>query len=731
MGLRTTFDRWFGRPSQAPPSPAALPAPPSSPTSTPTDPDRPIEAESADRFARAPFAKVIARYVANTPKGQSVVFALVGPWGAGKTSVLNLVGHALEAEDVAVLRFNPWLFSGTEQIATQLLRELSVQLGARGVDLKEIGEKIEAYGGLIAAVPFIGGVGTAAGKITAAHRGSVNDARTRVETLLREKGRRVVVFVDDIDRLEGDEVRQVFKLVRLVADFPNVSYVLAFDRVRVEKALKADDVSGREFLAKIVQSSFELPSLDPDVLRKHLLGELETCVEGRVHGKFHSDGWADILLGVVVPLIKTPRDVRRYVNAIGPAADMLGEEVALEDLLGLEAVRLFAPDVFDAIGSVAELLTMGSSAESAMRRHRLGPEDKKRVQDFIALSRGHERVAHELCAHLFPASRFALDNTTYSGEFARGWRRERKVAHREVLDTYFRRTVAVGGLAARRIEDLVEAFGDEAATRNVLNDLDDVQLESALLRLEDHVERLAGVAFENGLVAVLEAGGRLRRDRNSIFDFGGDLAVGRLVYWILRNVPDVARRTVAMASVLSRTQSLTWRTFVLSSLAGHEGEVLMEPTVRGQCEVALKTAILTASADDLRGERDLVRVFRWAAFDPTTKAYDSAVAARLADSGVMRSLLSSALSQEMRGSFGSRAVKVTWRMPWEDLRNLVGDEHTLGTYVRAAVVDWHPTEDDRAAEALRQARDLIDGKTVIPAREGPAPPSDEPAEPPG
>ena len=53
------------------------------------------------------------------------VVGVFGPWGSGKTSFLNLVKHELEGESVHILEFNPWMFSGTEQLVQRFFIELT------------------------------------------------------------------------------------------------------------------------------------------------------------------------------------------------------------------------------------------------------------------------------------------------------------------------------------------------------------------------------------------------------------------------------------------------------------------------------------------------------------------------------------------------------------------------------------------------------------------------------
>ncbi|MEM9873677.1 MAG: P-loop NTPase fold protein, partial [Myxococcota bacterium] len=140
---------WFDRRDKGSTDSPLLTTGDASEAASTTDPDRPIKSATDDRFRRAPLAGLIATYVIGAPKDVSVVFALTGPWGAGKTSVLNLIETQLDSERVVVVRFNPWLFSGTEQLTVQFVRELATQLGQKGGSLAAVGKKIEAYGTLL------------------------------------------------------------------------------------------------------------------------------------------------------------------------------------------------------------------------------------------------------------------------------------------------------------------------------------------------------------------------------------------------------------------------------------------------------------------------------------------------------------------------------------------------------------------------------------------------------
>ena len=179
--------------------------------------------------------------------------------------------------------------------------------------------------------------------------------------VLREKlrvlGTRIVVLIDDIDRLRQEEIREVVKLVRLTGDFPNIIYVLAFDRLRVEAALGEDRESGRAYLEKIIQVSYDVPSAHAPDIGKLLMVEVARATSGLEHGPFNAQDWTNVFAKIIRPLFKTPRDIRRYVNALPPTLRVLGVEVAFADVLALEAIRVLQPEVYALLPSAIGALT--------------------------------------------------------------------------------------------------------------------------------------------------------------------------------------------------------------------------------------------------------------------------------------------------------------------------------------------------------------------------------------
>ena len=209
-------------------------------------PDQPIRSVLEDEFGRAPFATRIAETVATRIDPSSIVIGLYGPWGDGKTSTLNLLEEVLDRHpNVVHVGFNPWYFGSEDQLVKAFFATLAQALGKSLPNLKErIGKLFADYGSVLS-IASIAIAGTVQIKPGDAAKGlgetlsnvSIDALRLRIEQLLAESGKRVVVLIDDIDRLDKAEIHAILKLVKLSASLNHTSYILSFDDEMVAAAI--------------------------------------------------------------------------------------------------------------------------------------------------------------------------------------------------------------------------------------------------------------------------------------------------------------------------------------------------------------------------------------------------------------------------------------------------------------------------------------------------------------
>ena len=112
--------------------------------SLPPPGDNPIRCPEVDLLGRREVAERFARYVRELDASEGATVGVFGPWGSGKTSFIHLARREFEQARIPVLDFNPWLFSGAEQLVERFFAELSAEL--RLHDLATVSEAFEDYG---------------------------------------------------------------------------------------------------------------------------------------------------------------------------------------------------------------------------------------------------------------------------------------------------------------------------------------------------------------------------------------------------------------------------------------------------------------------------------------------------------------------------------------------------------------------------------------------------------
>lgn len=251
------------------------------------DSDRPIASREEDLLERGPLIDQLAGWVLQVPARDGFVIGVTGPWGSGKTSVLQLLAKQL-ADDVIVARFDPWLFSGTDQLVARFFDEVgNLLVKDKAKRIKKLGQRLADYGAALS--PAAGIVLGPASQLMAApqqvaalRQASVGEQRQHLREALLRSQRRIVVLIDDIDRLEPREVKEIMRLVKLVADLPGVVHILSYDRSRVELALGgAGHDDGRAYLEKIVQVSMAVPPVSKERLWQMTVAWLQTAVGDR------------------------------------------------------------------------------------------------------------------------------------------------------------------------------------------------------------------------------------------------------------------------------------------------------------------------------------------------------------------------------------------------------------------------------------------------------------------
>lgn len=469
--------------------------------------DRPIQNATEDQLGFQPFAAMLATGLRAMAPAEGMVVALHAPWGSGKTSALNLMERHLavlyiaeqtnrpvadiaglaaatqqsasdkakewtellsryqDRLDITVIRFNPWYFSGQENLVKAFFGAIGSHLEATkkgGVAkafaavLKRadaagtgIGASIGAGLGGPPAAAAGASIGGFFGKLVGDkfdNKESLESTLSDLRTALRDGKERLLVIIDDIDRLLPEELRQLLTLIKSLGNLPKVTYLLAFDHQQVVGLIEKAGISSSDYLEKIVQVSFELPPPEREALQAMLFARMDAI---RNHKDLEDQRrWSESFIFCVDPYLKTPRDVTRLCNALQVTWPAVQDEVDWSDLVVLETLRLSEPKIYRLCHQNIDALTGSYSF--------FDPE-KKWAEQLVPSPQNARNpdVAKAALLHLFPTLAKPWKESAYT--FAQSdlqARRSRRLRVPEYTRNYFRLNPAPDQFTATSVRSL-------------------------------------------------------------------------------------------------------------------------------------------------------------------------------------------------------------------------------------------------------------------------------------
>ncbi|BAZ11488.1 KAP P-loop domain-containing protein [Calothrix sp. NIES-4071] len=514
-----------------------------------------------DLLGHASFAKYLADSICEMSFPEGFIIGIYGSWNSGKSTLLNFIAHYLnqkpDEEKPIIVPFNPWLFSGHQNITRRFFEQLQNVLSQEKAVPRGIRKAIADFAGVLSEIPLpYAQTGKAIVTLLDDKEKEASQFKEEVEKTLAKQNRRIVITVDDIDRLPGEDVKQLFRIFKAIPNFSNVVYVLVFDKEAVMKTIgETEETSQEAYLKKIIQAEFELPIPTKNLLRKLLSKKLNNIFADIPKEQFNQSRWSNIYFQGIDDFINNIPDISRLTNALTVTYPAVKGEVNPVDFIALECLRIFCPAIYEIIyqnprAFAGEVNTSTDELRNLVNTWiaQLPSEDKQPVQNLLM--------------QLFPKVKYVWSNSSPTEEESE-WQKQLRICSLEIFPIYFRLTLSAYELSNTQIKAMLALANDAERFKEHLIELvkrkhteGAAQASIFLEQLESSTVQCIPVnAIPSVVEALYDASEELvlsqENESNDIFDLGNEAIISRYISQLLHRIEESERFEVLKKAISS------------------------------------------------------------------------------------------------------------------------------------------------------------------------------------
>ena len=467
--------------------------------------EKPIILGKEDLLGRAKVANELSREIKSYKNEDSLTIGIVGKWGSGKTSFINMVLENFEEnDDYIIIKFNPWNISSRKQLISDFFLQLSNNIEKKGSNeiIGAIGKSLGTLSkffkplGFIPPLSVLSTIGDITEKASEFINEYVESEKEDLESLkdninnkLTNLNKKIIIVIDDIDRLCDEEIREMFQLVKSIADFKNTIYILSYDREIVTKALdKTQQGKGEEYLEKIVQIPLVLPYISKSDLDKIFINRLNTSID-IPDEEYDNEYFSKIYYNGLTENFENLRDIERYMNVFSLGINLAREELNINDYIAITLIKVFEPDLYEYIKNNKEYFS-GTKFDEFLNK------DKKEILTelegiYEKLKKLGKRKVKRLIEVIFPK----LGEMNYAEGFIDIWGKARRIATPVYFESYFRLDFPEDEIKKSEIKSF-KKFSTEEDLINIFN----INNKKKIRFLEIILEEIEEITDEKAII---------------------------------------------------------------------------------------------------------------------------------------------------------------------------------------------------------------------------------------
>ncbi|MDO9044980.1 MAG: P-loop NTPase fold protein [Methanobacteriaceae archaeon] len=698
--------------------------------------DKPITKISDDELDRFKYSKSLFDYIMSYDGDECIVFGLEGSWGTGKTSIVNMGLEYINSSEFddkkspKIIKFNPWRFIDQNQLLIKFFDEIIL---AQIEDTQTAKKLFSYFNRLIVPVLTVSSILSPSRtqallsvskyiKEDEDEKNSLEEIKENVDNLLKEKDHKLLIIIDDIDRLSDKEIRQIFQLVKLVADFPNIIYLLVYDRKVVTNALNGTQKGmGENYLEKIVQVSLKVPKMSESDIERLFFDEINELLKNVPEKKIDKDYWNSLYYAGLKSFFTNIRALSLYFNALKFNFEILKDLINPIDLLSITVIQVFIPEVYNGIKENKEVFVGIFNTRSSSNLEK--EQAKIRCDEII--SRANEEFQEdlkEILLLMFPKLSSVYSNINYGNDWLSGWSRESRICSHNHFDIYFSLLIPEGEISSNEMETILGMSNNmDLLAESLLKLNEDGKIIKFLDRLENYTSILDENDIEPIVMVLMDIGDLFTQEHGGLLKPNTSMRILRIIYQLLKRIDNqderyeilknsiiIAERSLYIAVHEIGVQDQEHGKYDLSQTKKPEEECIVNSKqLKNLEEITLEKIELWASNGRLISHSKLGEIlFMWKKWGNPNNVDDFVKTATQDDTGLIN-FINGFTEETSTVFFENNLEKVFWRINLEFMKEFINLDDIRSRIENISLSEEFEELDDSHKRAIQL---FLDGK---------------------
>lgn len=495
--------------------------------------DYEINHKDDDRLNRNEFAIGLADNIMHYKPKKALTIGIMGSWGSGKSSLINLTENILEKKDAIIIRFKPWYFSNQDNLYLQFFKQIISALRNEEINkniferkinpkrnlFKKQDDSFKNYFNYIKDSTSEFDIDNLRYNPNFESYDSLDYHKERCEEYIKSFDRKIIVIIDDIDRLANTEVAQIFTLVKSLADFENFIYILSFDKEIVTDALKKTNSEYKDnFIDKIIQIPISVPKISETKMDELILNEIGEIYDN-TQSKINIKNDFGEIFDFLKLFIKDMRDLKRYKNTLDFYLSNYLEDLNINDFFLILAIHLFEYELFLNIIEHKDLLTLNEDQfNNTGNLIELLAYDKSKY----IITDEKWNYLKDTINYLFPT--LTSDPTKITNKSYITWENAHKICCEKYFEKYFTLSLENNEISQKSLDQLIQMDKTDEIFNFFTKETNLNYNHSLLIGFKKQIPEIPEKNYESFIKAIMKAGDSMeiyphsRRYFNWIFD---------------------------------------------------------------------------------------------------------------------------------------------------------------------------------------------------------------------